>query len=625
MSTNEYKLGDAKVNSQTSGGKPMGGPGGGMQGSGEKAENFSQTWGKLIHYCKSQWGAFIFAFLCAIGGAVLSVIGPDKLSEVTDTITAGLMSEINMDKLVGLFTVMIVIYICSAILSYLQGFIMASVTQSVSKRMRKEVAHKINRVPVNYFNKVSTGDILSRVTNDVDTIGQTMNQSIATLVSAIALFLSAFIMMLVTNVWMTLAAVGATIIGMVLMVLIIGKSQKYFMTQQENLGAMNGHVEEIYAGHNVVKIYNGEKEAKFKFDKINGSLKNSAYKSQLLSGLMMPLMTFIGNLGYVAVCVTGAALALNGSISFGVIVAFMMYIRLFTQPLSQMAQAATSLQSTAAASERVFDFLEEEEIEDESTKTNKLGEVKGEVEFENVRFRYEGSDKDVIHNFSAKVKAGQKVAIVGPTGAGKTTIVNLLMRFYEIQSGNILIDGTPIKDMTREEVHDQFCMVLQDTWIFEGTIRENIVYCKEGVSDEQVEEACKAVGIDHFIKTLPKGYDTVLDDSLVLSAGQKQQITIARAMVENAAMLILDEATSSIDTRTEQVIQKAMDVLMEGRTSFVIAHRLSTIKNSDMILVMKEGDIIESGTHDELMKKGGFYFDLYNSQFQKDGEELCES
>ena len=601
---------------QTSVAAGPGGPGGNM-GGGEKAEHFKETWGKLIGYSKPQWILIIIAFVCAIGGAILSVIGPDKLSEVTDTITAGLMSGIDMDKLIGLFTIMIIIYACSCLFSYLQGYIMSGVTQSISKRMRKDVSEKINKVPVSYFNKVSTGDILSRVTNDFDTIGQTLNQSVASLVNSIALFLGTLIMMILTNVWMTLAAVIATIVGFALMIVIIGKSQKYFTIQQDNLGAMNGHVEEIYSGHNVVKIYNGEKAAKKIFDGINSNLENSAYKSQMLSGMMMPLMTFIGNLGYVAVCVTGAVLALNGSITFGVIVAFMMYIRLFTQPLSQIAQAATSLQSTAAASERVFEFLDVEEIEDESQKVKKLTDVKGNVEFEHVKFRYDGAETDVIHDFSAKVKAGQKVAIVGPTGAGKTTIVNLLMRFYEIQSGNIYIDNTPINEVTREDVHDQFCMVLQDTWIFEGTIRENIVYCKTDVSDEQVEEACKAVGIHHFIQTLPHGYDTLLDDSLVLSAGQKQQITIARAMIENAPMLILDEATSSIDTRTEILIQKAMDQLMEGRTSFVIAHRLSTIKNSDIILVMKDGDIIESGTHDELLQQGSFYAGLYNSQFEE--------
>ena len=416
---------------------------------------------------------------------------------------------------------------------------------------------------------------------------------------------------------MTLAAVAAALLGFVVMILIVQRSQKYFMQQQKNLGAMNGHVEEIYSGHNVVKVYNGEKNAREKFNQINESLGESAFRSQMFSGLMRPIMASIGNLGYVAVCVVGAALAMNGKISFGVIVAFMMYVRQFTQPLQQFAQGTTNLQSAAAASERVFEFLEEEEMADESKKTKRLDQVKGNVEFQHVRFAYDQEKGDIIHDFSAQVKAGQKIAIVGPTGAGKSTIVNLLMRFFEINGGSILIDGVPISQLTRENVHELFCMVLQDTWLFEGTIKENIVYCKEGVSDEKITEACKAVGLHHFIKTLPKGYDTVLGDEMSLSAGQKQQLTIARAMVEDAPMLILDEATSSIDTRTEIIIQNAMDMLMKGRTSFVIAHRLSTIKNADLILVLKDGDIIESGNHQELMEKGGFYMELYNSQFQK--------
>ena len=416
---------------------------------------------------------------------------------------------------------------------------------------------------------------------------------------------------------MTLAAVAAALLGFVVMILIVQRSQKYFMQQQKNLGAMNGHVEEIYSGHNVVKVYNGEKNAREKFNQINESLGESAFRSKMFSGLMRPIMASIGNLGYVAVCVVGAALAMNGKISFGVIVAFMMYVRQFTQPLQQFAQGTTNLQSAAAASERVFEFLEEEEMADESKKTKRLDQVKGNVEFQHVRFAYDQEKGDIIHDFSAQVKAGQKIAIVGPTGAGKSTIVNLLMRFFEINGGSILIDGVPISQLTRENVHELFCMVLQDTWLFEGTIKENIVYCKEGVSDEKITEACKAVGLHHFIKTLPKGYDTVLGDEMSLSAGQKQQLTIARAMVEDAPMLILDEATSSIDTRTEIIIQNAMDMLMKGRTSFVIAHRLSTIKNADLILVLKDGDIIESGNHQELMEKGGFYMELYNSQFQK--------
>jgi ATP-binding cassette subfamily B protein len=416
---------------------------------------------------------------------------------------------------------------------------------------------------------------------------------------------------------MTLAGVFATILGFVFMMLIMSKSQKQFSRQQKNLGAMNGLIEEQYAGHDVVKIFNGEKSAKKSFEQINGELRDSAFRSQFMSGLMMPIMIFIGNFGYVSVCVVGAFLALKGSISFGVIVAFMLYVRFFTQPLSQLAQAATSLQSTAAAGERVFEFLGEEEMEDEGHKITRLEKVRGEVEFRHVHFGYEGSDVTVINDFSAVAKPGQKVAIVGPTGAGKTTIVNLLMRFHEIQSGEILIDGTPIRELTRENVHELFCMVLQDTWLFEGSIKENVIYSKEGVSEEEVIAACKAVGIHHFIKTLPQGYDTILHDESNLSAGQKQQLTIARAMIKNAPMLILDEATSSVDTRTEVLIQRAMDHLMEGRTSFVIAHRLSTIKNADIILVMKDGDIIESGKHEELLNKGGFYAELYNSQFEQ--------
>lgn len=569
----------------------------------------------MIMYCKPEWVLLVVAIICAVGGAILNLQGPGRLSDITDTITEGLQTGIDMDKLTGMFGALIAIYVCAMILSYLQAFIMSTVTQGLSNRMRKDVSRKINRVPMGFFNKISYGDILSRVTNDVDTIGQTLNQSVATLVSSLTMFLGALLMMLLTNVWMTLAAVAAALLGFGVMIFIVGKSQKYFMQQQRNLGAINGHVEEIYSGHNVVKVYNGEKKAKQEFRRINEELRDSAFKSQMLSGLMRPIMVAIGNLGYVAVCVVGAALAMNGKVSFGVIVAFMLYVRQFTQPLQQFAQGTTNLQSAAAASERVFEFLDAEEMEQEVRKTKRLEKAKGQVEFSHVRFAYDQEKGDIIHDFSAKVEPGQKIAIVGPTGAGKSTLVNLLMRFFEINGGSISIDGIPIQEMTRENVHDQFCMVLQDTWIFQGTIRENIVYCKEGVTDRQVEEACKAVGLHHFIQTLPNGYDTVLGDEMSLSAGQKQQITIARAMVQDAPMLILDEATSSIDTRTELIIQNAMDSLMQGRTSFVIAHRLSTIKNADLILVLKDGDIIESGNHEELMKKDGFYADLYNSQF----------
>ncbi len=585
------------------------------RGGGEKTKNFKKSFKQLIMYCKPEWVLLVVAIICAVGGAILNLQGPGRLSDITDTITEGLQTGIDMDKLTGMFGALIAIYVCAMILSYLQAFIMSTVTQGLSNRMRKDVSRKINRVPMGFFNKISYGDILSRVTNDVDTIGQTLNQSVATLVSSLTMFLGALLMMLLTNVWMTLAAVAAALLGFGVMIFIVGKSQKYFMQQQRNLGAINGHVEEIYSGHNVVKVYNGEKKAKQEFRRINEELRDSAFKSQMLSGLMRPIMVAIGNLGYVAVCVVGAALAMNGKVSFGVIVAFMLYVRQFTQPLQQFAQGTTNLQSAAAASERVFEFLDAEEMEQEVRKTKRLEKAKGQVEFSHVRFAYDQEKGDIIHDFSAKVEPGQKIAIVGPTGAGKSTLVNLLMRFFEINGGSISIDGIPIQEMTRENVHDQFCMVLQDTWIFQGTIRENIVYCKEGVTDRQVEEACKAVGLHHFIQTLPNGYDTVLGDEMSLSAGQKQQITIARAMVQDAPMLILDEATSSIDTRTELIIQNAMDSLMQGRTSFVIAHRLSTIKNADLILVLKDGDIIESGNHEELMKKDGFYADLYNSQF----------
>lgn len=593
-------------------------PSGGFEHQAENREKheFSATWGKLISYCKAYFPAIIIALICAVGGTVFTILGPDKLSEMTDAITEGLMGSIDLATVGSIALVLVAFYAASVILSYAQGYIMATVTQRVSKRMRTEISEKINRLPLKYFDKTSYGDILSRVTNDVDTIGQTLNQSIGSLVSAITLFVGSIVMMFVTNWIMALVAIGASVIGFAVMMLIVSRSQKYFTQQQQLLGEINGHVEEVYAGHNVVKAYNAESGLRKVFQGINKGLYACTWKSQFMSGLMMPLMSFIGNLGYVAVCVAGAALAMNGTITFGVIVAFMVYVRLFTQPLTQIAQSATSLQSTGAASYRVFEFLEEEELEDESQKQTAMETAKGNIAFQNIRFGYDES-KTIINDFSAEVGAGQKVAIVGPTGAGKTTMVNLLMRFYETNSGEILIDGKPIKSMTRENVHQLFCMVLQDTWLFEGTIRENIVYNKKGVTDEDVVAACKASGIHHFIKTLPDGYDTILNEEASLSAGQRQLITIARAMIENAPMLILDEATSSVDTRTEVLIQEAMDKLMAGRTSIVIAHRLSTIKNADLILVMKDGDIIESGNHGQLLAKNGFYAELYNSQFDQ--------
>ncbi|MBU5455526.1 ABC transporter ATP-binding protein [Caproiciproducens sp. MSJ-32] len=588
----------------------------GAHGKAHKAKDLKGTWIKLLKYSKEYIALIIIAIICAIGGTIFTIIGPDKLKEITNVIMEGVMTEINLDKVGELGITLVIFYVTGAILSYTQQFILTTVTQRVANKLRRNISEKMNKIPLKYFDSTSHGDILSRITNDVDIIGQSMNQSIGTLVSAISLFIGSLIMMFKNNVSMSLAAIVATIIGFILMTVIMGKSQKYFASQQKELGQINGHIEEIYSAHNIVKVYNGEDEAINKFEEINERLFDSARKSQFLSGLMMPLMAFIGNFGYVAVCVVGAILAFDGKIEFGVIVAFMVYVRLFTQPLSQMGQAATSLQSAAAAGERVFEFLEQEELEDESHKTKLLKDVKGDVEFKNVKFGY-NPDKLIIKNFSMKAKAGQKVAIVGPTGAGKTTIVNLLMRFYETNSGQILIDGVDTKSITRENVHDLFCMVLQDTWLFEASVRDNIVYNKTGVTDEEVINACKAVGIHHFIMTLPHGYDTILDDKINLSAGQKQLLTIARAMVENAPLLILDEATSSVDTRTELLIQEAMDRLTVGRTSFVIAHRLSTIKNADLILVMKDGDIIESGNHNELLEKGGFYAELYNSQFEQ--------
>lgn len=603
---------------------PMGGGPMGRGGPVEKPKDFKRTWIKLIAYCKNYMPAVIAALVLAAVGTALQIIGPDRLKEMTNEIMKGLPSLINGVPTAGsidfgavrnIAFMLVVFYAGSALLNFVQGFMMTTVTQKISKNMRTDISQKINRLPLKYFDRISYGDVLSRVTNDVDTIGQTMNQSIGNLVTSVTMFAGSAVMMFYNNWIMALTAIGASVLGFVFMGVIMSKSQKYFVQQQKYLGVVNGHVEEVYSGHNVVKAYNGGKEARRFFEDVNEGLYNSGWKSQFMSGLMMPLMTFIGNFGYVAVCVVGAALAMNGTISFGVIVAFMMYIRLFTQPLSQMAQAFQNLQRTAAASERVFEFLNEDELADESQKTRAFTHVKGNVEFRHVKFGYT-PEKTVINDFSAKIKAGQKVAIVGPTGAGKTTMVNLLMRFYELDGGEILLDGIPISQVPRENVHEQFCMVLQDTWIFEGTIKENIIYSKQGVTDEQVVSACKAVGLHHFIRTLPQGYDTLLNERANLSQGQKQLVTIARAMIQNAPMLILDEATSSVDTRTEVLIQDAMDKLMEGRTSFVIAHRLSTIKNADLILVMNDGDIIESGSHEELLKKGGFYAGLYNSQFE---------
>ncbi|MFL0252891.1 ABC transporter ATP-binding protein [Clostridium neuense] len=590
----------------------------------KKPKSFMETMGKLAGYCKKYIPAILIAWIAATAGTVLQIIGPDKLKDLTNEIMKGLpamikgnqvIGSINMNVISKIAWTLAVLYGISMLLNYLQNMIMAKVTQVISKKMRTDISQKINRLPLKYFDSTSIGDVLSRVTNDVDAIGESLNQSIGTLITSVTMLIGSLVLMVYSNWILALTAVGASAFGIVFMQIIMKGSQKYFMEQQEALGRINGHIEEVYTGHNVVKVYNGSSEAKEIFEKYNTNLYGSAWKSQFLSGLMMPLMSFMGNFSYAAVCGVGAALAMDGKITFGVIVAFMMYAKLFTQPLSQMAMAMTTLQRTAAASERVFEFLDEAELKNESEKQSKLAKVKGNVEFKNVKFGYT-PDKTIINNFSVDIKAGQKVAIVGPTGAGKTTIVNLLMRFYELNSGEICIDGVPIHKVPRENVHEQFSMVLQDTWIFEGTIKENIIYNKQGVTEAEVIKACKSVGLHHFIKTLPNGYDTMLNDKTSLSEGQKQLITIARAMIQNAPLLILDEATSSVDTRMERIVQAAMDRLTVGKTSFVIAHRLSTIKNADIILVMKDGDIIESGSHEELLAREGFYAELYNNQFE---------
>lgn len=540
-----------------------------------------------------------------------------KIDEMPDSIKKLVEPKMDMDKILGITIFLVSIYIISAIFMFIEALCMTNVSNNFARKLRTSLSTKINRLPLKYFDKHAIGDTLSRVTNDIDTIAQSMNQSLSTLVSSVTLLVGSVIMMFLTNWILAITAILSSIIGFVGMIFVLSKSQKYFVARQVELGNLNGHIEEVYSGLNVVKSYNAKEEVDKKFDLYNEKVQDSNLKSQFLSGLMMPMMSFIGNFGYVAVCIVGAVLTVNNVISFGVIVAFISYVRLFTSPLSQIAQAFTSLQSTAAASERVFEFLDEEEmpIEKASVVLEK-DKVKGTIEFDNVVFKYDGNKEPTIKNFSAKAKPGQKIAIVGPTGAGKTTMVNLLMKFYDINSGDIKIDGVSTKDLTRENVHSLFTMVLQDTWLFNGTVKENIIYNQTQITDEEIKKVCKEVGLDHFIKTLPNTYNSEISDNDSVSSGQRQLLTIARGMLLETPFLILDEATSNVDTRTEELVQKAMDKLTEGKTSFIIAHRLSTIKNADLILVMKDGNIVEQGNHNELMKENGFYANLYNSQFE---------
>lgn len=581
----------------------------------KKSSLFSQ----VKPYLKGFQLPLLIAFVGAAVSSIITVYGPDKLKEITNLITEGMRSQIDLKSISNIALFLAILYAAGALLNYVQSFIISSVIQHFSKRLRTAIAEKINKLPLRYFDSHSQGDTLSRVTNDVDTVGQSLNQSLGTVISSSLLLIAVLFMMFYNNVVLSFVTISSVLIGFVFVALIMGKSQRFFRAQQENLASVNGYVEEMYSGHNVIVSYNAIDESKVAFQTLNTNLYNSMWKSQFISGIMMPLMMFVGNFGYVMVVLVGASMALNGDVTMGTIVAFMVYVRIFSQPLSQIAQGITTLQQASAAMGRVFEFLAEPEMENDEHKSQQLTILKGDVTFDNVFFGY-NPDRTIIHDFSANAKAGQKIAIVGPTGAGKTTIVNLLMKFYEIDKGRITIDGVDTKQMKRSEVHDAFSMVLQDTWLFEGTIKENLIYNQKNISDEAVVAAAKAVGVHHFIKTLPKGYDTVLDDTVSLSVGQKQLLTIARALLKDAPLLILDEATSSVDTRTEELIQKAMDKLMEGRTSFVIAHRLSTIRNADLILVMRDGNIIEQGNHDQLMEQNGFYADLYNSQFDEDAE-----
>ena len=574
---------------------------------------------KLVIYCKSYFALIVVAIICAVVSAITTILGPDKIQDLMNEIVNGInpTTSMDMDFILKICIFLLSLYIIGSFMSYSQQFIMATVTQKTSKKLRNDINMKLDKLPLSYFDKTTKGDILSRVTNDVDTISQTLGSSVANLVNSLVLFIGVIIMMFKSNWILALTTIACSLLGFFLLGLILGKSQKYFNLKQQHLGQLNGQIEEVYSNHTIVKSFNAENNEIKKFNKINAELYNDNWKSQFLSGMMQPIMNFVGNFCYVAIFVVGVALIINDfkAMTFGAIIAFTIYARLFSNPLTTFAQSMTSIQQASAASERVFEILELEEMQDESNKINFIENVKGDIEFKDIHFRYV-PEKPIINGFSANIKSGQKVAIVGPTGAGKTTIVNLLMRFYDVDSGDITIDGISTKAIKREAVHDLFDMILQDTWLFKGTVRENLVFNKTNVKDDKVLEICRAVGLGHFIETLPYGLDTILDENANLSEGQKQQLTIARAMIKDAPLLILDEATSNVDTRTELVIQEAMDKLTNGRTSFVIAHRLSTIKNADIILVLKNGDIVESGTHNELLAQNGFYADLYNSQFE---------
>ena len=584
---------------------------------GEKPKDLKGTMVRLLHYIGKYRRDIAFGVVFSITAAVLTLIGPQYLAQVTDLVSGSILGGTSLDlgRIGGICLVLVFIYSASVIFSTCQEYLISASSEKIANVMRDDLSRKINRVPLGYFDRSSTGDIMSRLTNDADTVGNTCSESIALFISSITLAAGSVAMMFYTDPTLAAISIVPTGVGFVLMFVLIKKSQKYYRRQQGDLGAMNGLVEEVYYGHDIVRAYNGEAGSKKRFSAINDSLYTSAFYARFMTSLMPQMLNFISNIGYVIVCIFGSMMVIDGRIGYGVIVAFIVYVNQFTRPILMISESLTSMQSVAAASERIFDFLDAPEMGDEGYKDVSVANVRGEVEFRDVHFSYVPG-REVIHGFSQKVEPGQKVAIVGLTGAGKTTIVNLLMRFYEADSGDILIDGIPTRSMTRSQVHGLFCMVLQDAWLFNGTIRDNIAYTKEGVSESDIRAACRAAGIDDFIMGLPDGYDTVLTDGMRLSAGQKQQITIARAIVRDAPLLILDEATSSVDTMTEKHIQNAMDVLMEGRTSFIIAHRLSTVRNADLILVMKDGSIFEKGTHEELMGIGGFYKELYDSQFE---------